>query len=292
MTSRRTFLKYSAVAAGSAFIGFPAFGFASTPTGRSAAIAETVFQRASAEGWEGLSIGEVTTHVGRLFLGSPYKPHTLEVGGTERLVVNLREFDCVTFVESSLALARCIKLHMPTFDQFTRQLQVIRYRGGILDGYPSRLHYFSDWIDDNEKKGIVKNIALDLGGVPFQKKITFMSDHRPLYRQLKRRETFDAIKKTEAELKTRQHYYLPKHLVWAAADAIHEGDVLGITTATTGLDISHTGFACRVESALHFLHAPLSAGTVQISTRTLADHLKQSDGRTGIMIARPLEPKP
>ncbi len=89
--------------------------------------------------------------VGTFFLGTPYVAHTLEMQ-PEQLVVNLREMDCTTFAENCLAISRTIKSGNPGFEQFTKELRNIRYRDGVINGYPSRLHYFSDWIYNNAKK--------------------------------------------------------------------------------------------------------------------------------------------
>jgi hypothetical protein len=289
--SRRTFLKYSAVAAGSAFLFPESFLFGEKKSDSNQEVLKQKFELASTEGLSEKTMSEVMASIGQSFLDAPYKAHTLEVEGKERLVVNLKEFDCVTFVENTLALSRCVKLKKTTFDEFKKQLQLIRYRSGKLNGYPSRLHYFSDWIDDNEKKGIVKNITQGLGGVPFDKTFNFMSTHRDAYKQLKNETFFDAIKVTEAKLNMREHFYLPKQNIQDAREMIQDGDIIGITTSIDGLDITHTGMAFRLQGYLRFLHAPLSAGTIQITKRTIVDYLGQYEKHTGIMIARPLEPK-
>ena len=285
-SSRREFLKYSAFAAGSALF-FPELLLAGSPH-------EEAFKKtmafAAAEGLADKSINEIVAAIGQSFLEAPYKEHTLEVGTKERLVVNLKEFDCVTFVENSLALARCVKLRKTTFDEFKRQLQLIRYRGGKINGYPSRLHYFSDWIDDNERKGVVKNMALELGGAEFAKSIDFMSMHRSSYKHLKNEKYFAAIKNTETELNARKHFYIPKENVQAARDRILDGDIIGIVTSIEGLDITHTGMAFRFQGYLRLLHAPLSGGNIQITKRTIVDYLGQDEKRIGIMIARPQNP--
>ncbi len=71
---------------------------------------------------------------------------SLEKDGDEQLVINLTGLDCTTFLENSLALARCIKKGTTSFEDYLEELQFIRYRDGVIDGYTSRLHYFSDWI--------------------------------------------------------------------------------------------------------------------------------------------------
>ena len=124
---------------------------------------------------------QLVLEVGKFFLGKPYVVGTLETKGGEHLVINLREFDCVTFVENVIALARCVKSRQKSFEGFRRLLRKIRYRNGRLQGYASRLHYFSDWIHDNQKKGIVRNVTAEIGGRPFRKTINFMTTtSRPL----------------------------------------------------------------------------------------------------------------
>ena len=120
------------------------------------------------------------------FLGKPYVAHTLEVTDEEMLVVNLREFDCVTFVEIVIALARTARTDKPDFETFLDNLRNIRYRNGIIDGYSSRLHYTSDWIFENEQRGFLKNISHTIPGNRIENKtINFMSNNRHLYRHLK-----------------------------------------------------------------------------------------------------------
>src|SRR5687768_14790356 len=73
-----------------------------TATSDSAIFAATM-QRARAQRLDTLPIGDVMVTVGRWFVGAPYTPYTIEINAPrEALVVNLREFDCVTFVENTL----------------------------------------------------------------------------------------------------------------------------------------------------------------------------------------------
>src|SRR5688572_16537358 len=109
-----------------------------------------------------LAIGDIVAQIGRTFVGAPYVPGTLEAPGAERLVVNLREFDCVTLVESALALARVVRARKETYGDFKDELLRIRYRDGRLEGYESRVHYFSEWIANNGADGIVRDITEEL----------------------------------------------------------------------------------------------------------------------------------
>jgi hypothetical protein len=294
--TRRSFLATLALGAGAA-ASAPLGTVARTPAFRITS-AETTdeeiclqkFTLAAEEELADKPIGDVMVAIGRSFLGTPYLAHALEAPGDERLIVNLRGLDCVTFCETTLALSRCIKLGKPTFADYQSQLTLIRYRSGAIAGYPSRLHYFSDWIDDNETKKTVRNVTREVGGSPFVKTLNFMSSHPSSYRQLAKAEFLQAVSATEQEINGRHHAYLPKEAVASRQASIREGDIIGITTSIEGLDIIHTGMAIRVDGILKYLHAPLSDGKVQITTLALPEYLASHKNQTGIMVARPLEP--
>lgn len=126
-----------------------------------------------------------TMFFARQMLGVPYVAGTLDEGKEENLVVHLDKVDCTTFVETVLALALADKDKERNFGSFKKALQHIRYRGGVLNGYPSRLHYFSEWIKDNERKGIVKERTDEFSTLQQELHLNFMSTHPDSYRQLK-----------------------------------------------------------------------------------------------------------
>lgn len=286
-TTRRTFLKTVGLLAAGAAVRTPARAFAD-PTDDE--IARDLFARAARESWTTLPMGTLVTTVGRSFLGTPYAAHTLEVPGEEHLVVNLRGLDCTTFVETCLAFARCVKLGEATVGAFRAQLQLIRYRGGAITGYPSRLHYFADWIHDNAAKRVVRDLTGELGGERLEKRINFMTTHRNSYRQLADDTAFLAVRETEATLSARGMLYVPKERMAAVSGQMREGDVIGITSAIDGLDIAHTGLAVRSGGEIRLLHAPMAGKSVEITRNPLHVYLRGNDKQTGAMVARVLDP--
>lgn len=249
------------------------------------------FQLAISKGWQKLPINEVIVNVGKTFLGTAYAENVLEAPGEEHLVVNMKALDCVTFYENALVLARCIKKNRMTFDDYKKELQFIRYRGGVIDGYASRLHYTSDYFYDNEKKSVWKLVTKGLGGIPYEKKLNFMSMHPDHYRQIRGSDDVTKqIVQMEQEISKHEIDYIPKGRVAKIADKILDGDILGITTNIEGIDTSHTGIAVRQHGKLHLMHAPLAGKSVQISEKVLYDYLAGNKRQTGIMVARPLEP--
>ncbi len=225
--------------------------------------------------------------IGKSFLATPYVEKTLEIGDTETLVVNLRGLDCTTYVENVLAFGLTLKTEDQSFQKFANNLKIIRYRNGVLDGYPSRLHYFTDWIRNNEKKGLIKDITSDLNGVTSEKAINFMGTHRSLYPFLADDENFEAIQKIEAELAKETLCILPQNEIVNQEHLIQSGDIIALATSIKGLDVTHTGFAIRQPSGrIHLLHAS-SSGQVEITEQPLVDYLKKIKSNIGIIVARP-----
>ena len=252
------------------------------------------------EGYAGLSIGDLVVRIGETFIGTPYAPYTLEAPGQEGLVIELEELDCVTFVENVLALARFVQtapdellvaragLRQRPF--FSGILEDIRYRGGELDEYPSRLHYFSEWISDNHGMGLVRDVSQELGGVADAEPIDFMTTHPDAYRQLGEDPAFRAeLREVEARLSAEPRYYIPEDRIAGVEDRIQDGDIIAATSTVAGLDIAHTGIALWRDGRLHLLHAPLAGGVVQISEAPLAERIQRIGGQDGVMVARPVE---
>ncbi|HEX9829004.1 MAG TPA: N-acetylmuramoyl-L-alanine amidase-like domain-containing protein [Bacteroidota bacterium] len=235
-------------------------------------------------------IGTVITEVGKSFIGTEYLANGIEAPGEERLVVNMRGLDCVSFCENAVVLARCIKKNAMSFDEYKRELQFLRYRGGVIEGYPSRLHYFTDYIYDGEKKGIWRDVT-KTSGESYRKKMNFMSTHPNAYQQLKEHpELVQVIAQQEEEISKREMYYIPKGSVHAIEHEIHDGDILAITTDIEGLDVSHTAIAIRQSDRLHMMHAPDVGYKVMITELPLAEYLAKNKRQTGIIVARAVEP--
>jgi len=236
------------------------------------------------------AMGPTMIRVGRAFLGTPYVAQTLEQGPDERVVVNLRGLDCTTYVENVLVLSRLAKEGKITWGRYVDGLEEVRYRDGKLDGYPSRLHYFTEWIRDNEEKGLVRDVTEEIYGVTFYKEINFMGTHRDLYPFLASDANYKQMRQVEAGLSHKPICVLPQAEVAARESLLQDGDILALATDIEGLDVTHTGIAIRLEDGrVHLLHAS-TVGEVVISEQPLADYLKGIKRNTGIIVVRPVTP--
>jgi hypothetical protein len=261
-------------------------------------IFEAKVRWAVAQGLDTVSLPQAVAAIGRSFVGTAYVPQTLEADGPEGLVINFRGLDCVTFVENAYSLARFLKLGganalatRPVAEAaYARLLAELRYRGGVLDGYPSRLHYFSDWIADNTRRGLIVDITAQLGGVRDDEPINFMSTHPDAYRQLGDPANLAAVRATEVELNARGRMFVPEARIADVAAGIQDGDIIAATSTVAGLDVAHTGLALWVDGTLHLLHAPLVGDSVEISIVSLAERIVSISGQDGIIVARPVEP--
>jgi hypothetical protein len=234
------------------------------------------------------TISSLMVKVGSFFLETPYVAHTLEKE-EEQLVINLREMDCTTFAENCLAISRTIRSGNLTFEQFATELQFIRYRDGIIDGYPSRLHYFCDWIYDNQAKKLVVDLSEQIARTPLHKEINFMSTHPDSYRQLQESTALvEKMAAQEKEISARNMFYVPESRIAELEDKLMDGDIAGITTHIEGIAMQHVVILIRKEGHIHMLHASSKAGKVEISETTLEEYLLNNSSASGIMLARPI----
>jgi hypothetical protein len=257
--------------------------------------AETL--RAEGMGAPKVSPGRAAVRVGELAVGTPYEPFTLEAylkdGGSPRrepLTLSLTRFDCVTLVESCIAVARMAgEKRAPTWDRFGQEIERMRYRGGERRGYTSRLHYFSEWIADGQRRGLVKDLGAELGGAEDARPLRFMTEHRSSYPALADESVFREIGEVERRLDGHARRVIPTKRIPEVVKRIETGDVLAFATEIAGLDVSHTAFAYRDRGGiLRVLHAPLSGGVVEVTRTTLPEYVAGIRRSTGILVARPL----
>jgi hypothetical protein len=237
-------------------------------------------------GYDNTPLPEIVVAIGNHLKGTPYVASTLEAEGEEQLVINLQGMDCTTFVEYVLALSFSVKTKKTSFGDFADHIACLRYRNGIINGYTSRLHYFTDWLHDNSEKGFVSVINDLPGSIPLDLDLNFMSRNPHLYKQLTSDALVDSMKRTESRLKEVGFYYLSKNSIQNAEDKILDGDIIAFVTSIEGLDVSHTGFAIQQNGRLHLLHASTRTNLVEITPTPLDEYLLPLDKVKGILVAR------
>lgn len=223
-------------------------------------------------------------------LGTPYVAHTLE-GDTELLTINIDQLDCTTFVETLYALARTTLQGRQSWRDYAANLESLRYRGGVMGDYSTRLHYISLWIIDNFSRGNLVEVTPDLPhATTMVKTINFMSAHADSYQSLKGDSAMVVkIKRMEDGLRNHQMPYLKK--MWLNKDdvrqALHAGDFVGLVTRIDGLDISHLGIIEKDENGeIYLLDASMSGGKVMIESEPLGRWLKSGKNTLGIRVFR------
>ena len=229
----------------------------------------------------------------RQFLGVPYVAHTLEVNDNEQLVVNTRQLDCTTLVETVTALTLCARQGKRSWNDYLQTLRTLRYRQGVLTDYTSRLHYFSDWIRDKQAMGIVTEIQSP--NPPFtavqRVSVNYMSTHPAAYKALKAQpKLVSVIRQQEQRLTGTRARYIPKSALRrstkALRQAVHDGDIIAITCKKKGLDIAHLGFAVWQKDGLHLLNASMIHKKVVEEPMPFYQYLQKHSSHTGIRVLR------
>lgn len=236
----------------------------------------------------GQTMPEIVKQFTLSFLKTPYVAHTLEGNAQEQLVCKFDGVDCTTLVENVLALSLTYKAG-GDFDRFRQELTRLRYRNGVIEGYPSRLHYFTDWLYENDKRGIFKDISQELGGKPLTKEINFMTAHPDLYPTAKSEEAWNQLKEREDSINNRRYYYIPLADIKVIEPKLNDGDIIGIASTINGLDCNHMGIINKIGNQAYLLHASSVNKEVEISALPLHQYVAQNKKNSGIFVARPLD---
>ncbi|MBO6576625.1 MAG: DUF1460 domain-containing protein [Rhodothermales bacterium] len=234
-------------------------------------------------------IAEIMAALGPRFLGAPYVVGPLDGFGHEVVVARLDAFDCFTFVEALLSMARGLRSGDLSWEGYLRRTEEQRYRHGKADAYCDRLHYFTEWIQVNEERGLVEDVSAEVGGMPFPKEIGFMSAHRSAYPALEDDQVYACVQEAEASLRqTLTLHFIPQEEIRQHYDRIRTGDIVSTAAGLEGLDVTHTGIALKQpDGRVSLLHASTSGG-VKIS-EDLADYVQGVRVQQGILVARPAD---
>ncbi len=249
-----------------------------------------IMARAKREAWPGLPIGECMGKIAISLLGTRYVAGTLEGEGPEVCRVDLSGMDCVTFYENVLCLARILKKGQTAFDDFIAELTFVRYRGGCLMDYTSRLHYTADWIFDNEKKRVVENITPHSGGERFPVRVFFMSNNSRLYPALRSNPQFiPVIARQEEDISKRSHWIIPRENIEKVQTYLQTGDIVAFAASRQGLDYGHAGLVYRGQRGkVGLLHASSKKMRV-ILDGELVRWIQSVETCPGVTVARPVE---
>ncbi|NDV60178.1 N-acetylmuramoyl-L-alanine amidase-like domain-containing protein [Bacteroides sp. 519] len=224
-----------------------------------------------------------------LFLNTPYAANTLDVTNNEELIVNADEVDCTTFVEYVLAMALCDEQGDDMMESdFATNLEKIRYRNGKIDGYTSRLHYITEWVSDNIKKGTIEDVTASKSKDVIPVFVNYMSTHPDRYKHLANSpENVAKMSQIEKQISGQKVSYIPKEkLPQDGFPWIKNGDIIAFTTNTSGLDISHMGIAIYLKGNLHLIHASSRDKKVIVDQVALYKQLDRDKHITGIRVLR------
>ncbi len=225
------------------------------------------------------------------FIGYPYVAYQLDQELEEGLVINIGQLDCTTYVEYITAMVVCTKKKMTSFQDFCKVLTDVRYIGGKV-AYTKRQHYFTIWLGDNLKDGLVENIALPASPLSAKRKpkVDYMTKHVESYKMLNaHRQWVPEISEMENKVNEMEFAYIPKEQLRDSnkyRKYVKDGDIIAIVTNRDGLDISHVGFAIWHKDGLHLLNASSKHKKVVDEPMTLYQYLQNQKSSVGIRVAR------
>jgi hypothetical protein len=199
--------------------------------------------------------------VARALLGRPYVNDPL-IGSAESpevFTASLAGFDCVTYVETVLAVALS-----PSVNRFPEVLRRLRYDGGRTE-WRRRNHYTTDWIRRNTTARFVREVRVGSPSVVRERILSVLPGYPSRRRQVRS---------------------VPKRRFWSARDAVQTGDVIMFASTKRDRDIFHLGIAVREGDRLWLLNAARSKGGVV--QQDLAEFLA-ANTMAGVIVVRPID---
>ena len=196
----------------------------------------------------------------RSFLGHPYKPNPLigSADTAELFTASLDGFDCVTYIETVLALARASNV-----DDFTEWLRKIRYERGRIQ-WEQRNHYMTHWIRNNVREGIIRPVSM--------RAVPMLSRERVL-------NVVPGIDPQRTRVKC-----VPKAAVPRLERHLQSGDLIFFASTRKNLDMFHAGIIVRDGKKVFMRHASRSQGMVV--EQELSEFLK-ANRMAGVVVTRP-----
>jgi len=196
----------------------------------------------------------------RHFVGHSYIPNPLigSAGTAEVFTASLDGFDCVTYLETILALARASSV-----DDFTEWLRKIRYERGRIQ-WDRRNHYMTLWIRNNVRAGIIRPVSMPAV---------------PILRVERVLNVVPGLDPQPARVKC-----VPKPAVPRLERYLQTGDLIFFVSTRKHLDVFHAGIIVRDGEKVLMRHASRSNGFVV--EQELSDFLK-ANRMAGVIVMRP-----
>jgi hypothetical protein len=205
------------------------------------------------------SAGARIEAVSRQFLGLPYSSTLIgSAQQPEVFVASLDRFDCVTYIETVVALARASNAA-----QFAEFLRHLRYDHGRV-AWEKRNHYMTHWIRNNTHNGTVRQIGAH---VPNREKTRVLNVVPGLPASSVR---FECI---------------PKQAIKRLAPELQTGDLIFFASTRKHLDVFHCGLLIRDGEHLRMRHASRSRKSV---VEQELDEFLKNNRMAGVMVVRPI----
>jgi hypothetical protein len=206
------------------------------------------------------STGSRVDVLSRHFVGHSYKPNPLigSVDTSEVFTASLDGFDCVTYIETILALARA-----ENADDFVEWLRKIRYEQGRIQ-WERRNHYMTLWIRNNVREGIIRPVPMP--AVPIHNRERVLNVVPGL-----------AARRTHVKC-------VPKPAVPRLVAYLQSGDLIFFASTRKNLDVFHAGIIVRDRKSTRMRHASRSQGSVV--EQELSEFLK-ANRMAGVIVVRP-----
>lgn len=217
-------------------------------------------------------LGDITASIAEKMLGTPYEAGLLDVY-PERLRVYLDKTDNLHFIEACMAVALTYKgesigeygeVNESEYDQLCENIKALRYRDGIISKFSDRIFYFSEWVEQAERLGLIEEYT-DCYGHEYSQNFSYLSDHLMYLPQIgrepnARKEILEIEKRLSAN--SQRAVISPEELTTEFYECVQNGDIVSFLSDRKGEDVSKAGIVRKTQNSVQIISASYKERTV------------------------------
>jgi cell wall-associated NlpC family hydrolase len=206
------------------------------------------------------AVGSRIERLSNHFIGHPYEQNPLigSADAAEVFTASFVGFDCVTYIETILALALASQV-----DDFGDWLRKIRYERGSIQ-WDQRNHYISQWISNNVRNGVIGQISMPAVPILSRERNLNVVPGLAARRAVVECVSKAAVRRLEPHLQT--------------------GDLIFFVSTRKNLDVFHAGIIVRDGENILMRHASRSQDAVV--EQPLNEFIK-ANRMAGVVVMRP-----
>lgn len=202
---------------------------------------------------------------------------------TVSFTIDIHTFNPLSFLSTCVALTQAYETSSaPNWRDFAGKYENVRFKGGKIGNYSSRMMYAADWIADNIFRGNIYDATQRVEGLNVkrrEKSIYYISKNKDSFNALSDPLKLDLIKMLEMGFRNHQIIYIsngdltnPGRYKKTAKD----GDIVFLLSPDESLDCREMGIVCFDGDDLRFIQVSIPREKIVMEELPFENYVKRN----------------